>query len=308
MTRPQAFVHVDLDNLWAIAECYGLQIAPEQGNLVLADALPRLRALFQTHKVRATLFVVGRDLEDDTVVAQLRELRQDGHAFANHGTSHSLRFRKLSETEITAEVERTEELLVEKLGIRPIGFRAPGYGVSPRLLRVLTTRRYRYDSSLMPSPYGPLFRLLDRRMSGATAEEKTQYSLMGEARAPLRPYRIAPDNPLRETPGAPLIEYPAATSPFLRLPFQAGVCMRLGMRYFRANLRAYRRRPELPLLLLLHAADAADFNSFGIPFFSMSRFFNMAVERKLELLGKMLQAIRDEREVGLLDEQIGRPE
>jgi hypothetical protein len=304
VTRPKAFVHVDLDNLWAIADCYGVRLTPDQRDLVYADALPRLRDLFARHGVRATLFVLGRDLESEANVALLRELKEQGHVFANHGYSHNLAFRALDEPAIEEEVARTEALLSKRLGVHAGGFRAPGYGVSPALLRVLTRRNYRYDSSLMPSPYGPVFRMLDRRIGGGETPAKTQYSRIGEARAPLKPYHVSPEDPLREAPGAPLLEVPVATSPFLRLPFQAGVCMRLGRGYFSVNLRAFRRKPDLPLVFLLHAADAADFNSFGIPFFSMSSFFKTSINRKLEMLDWFFSEIAESHEVGVLEESL----
>jgi hypothetical protein len=309
MAQRVGFVHVDVDNLWALAECYGVELAPGRESFIYEDALPRLGRLFEEFGIRATFFVVGRDLESPANLERLRHLGESGHEFSNHSYSHALNFRALSEAQIDSEISRTEVLLREKLGRTPQGFRAPGYGVSPALLRVLTRRGYRYDSSLMPSPYGFVFRFLDARMRRKSAHgqqmHKTQYSRLGEARAPLAPYPVAAEAPLRPSPGAPLFELPAATSPLLRLPFQAGVCMRLGKAYFRAQLAAFRRRPELPLLFLLHGADLADLRRIELPLFQRSAFFAQPVEEKLAALRYFLGEITSTYRIAAVEEWLG---
>lgn len=301
--RGVAFVHVDVDNLWALGECYGIELPAGSESLIYEDALPRLKSLLGKLGISSTLFIVGRDLEQEANVEVLRALKAEGHRFSNHSYSHALNFRDLSREEIESEVGRTEELIKDKLGEAPWGFRAPGYGASPALLEVLARRGYAYDSSIMPGPYGFVFRFLDARLrrscaKGQTANmQKTQYSRLSEARAPLSPYRVSLKSPVRVDAASPLVELPAATSPFLRLPFQAGVCMRLGESYFRFQLGAFRRQPKLPLLFLLHGADVADFSKVAHPFFQNSPFFSTPVEEKLRLLESFLTQIQASHEV-----------
>ena len=57
-----------------------------------------------------------------------------------------------------------------------------------------------------------------------------------------------------------VLTLPSATSPLARLPFQAGVCMRLGYGYFRTCFEPYRWNRALPFVFLFHAADLADFS------------------------------------------------
>ncbi|MGI8905475.1 MAG: polysaccharide deacetylase family protein [Candidatus Sumerlaeaceae bacterium] len=280
---------MDLDDLWAIAECYGFTVDEAEGHHVTTDALPRLRELFQRHKVQSTLFVVGRDLEHPPFVQQLKACLDEGHEVANHSNSHRLDFRNLTSDELKNEIEQCDGLLQEKLQRKPLGFRAPGYGHSDSLLEALNARAYLYDSSLMPGPYGAVFRWLDgrhqKRVRGQSGS-KTQYSLLKDAARPLAPHRRGGQN---------LVEIPAATSPLLRLPFQAGVCMRLGRRYFDAQLNAFAGRSRLPFVFLLHAADIADFSTVKHPFFQQAGYFSMPVQSKIELLDYFLTRIREER-------------
>jgi hypothetical protein len=189
-----------------------------------------------------------------------------------------------------SEISRCEELLTSQFGTRPVGFRAPGYGFSRQLIDILAKRGYRYDSSLMAGPYGPVFRWMDRRLqkrAGGKAIAKTQYARLSDAREPLSPRRIAGE----------LIEFPAATSPLLRLPFQAGVCMRLGRKYFDAQLAAFAKRPNLPLLFLMHAADIADFGGVDIPFFRQVPYFATPAAEKHAALSYFLSRITKTRQV-----------
>lgn len=282
---------MDLDDLWAIADCYGISIAEQQRHLVCLDALPRLQELFERHRLRATLFVVGKDLESAEYVAAIRRMVAQGHEVANHSWSHRLDFRDATPGELEAEVIQCHETLERTVGRAPVGFRAPGYGYSDALAQVLSEHKYAYDSSLMPGPYGGVFRWMDQRLQrrgGASSGRKTQYSQLSDAAKPLLPHRRL---------GSSLIELPAATSPLLRLPFQAGVCMRLGRRYFEANLKAFARKPELPLLFLVHAADVADFSRVARPFFKSVAYFATAVDQKMEMLDYFLGRIAAVRRV-----------
>lgn len=277
------FIHVDLDDLWAIGECYGLKLHADHKHQLLQDAIPRLHQLFRELDLQATFFVVGRDLEDARVVESLKELQRAGHQFANHSYTHPLNFRSLQPYELRDQVQKAHQLLGDRLGVKAVGFRAPGYGASPALLDVLHELGYQYDSSVMPGPYGWAFRWMDRRLQQGevVVPKKTQFGSLREALIPLEPHTVRPG----------LVEIPVATSPRLRLPFQAGACLRLGQGYFRWNLEGYARRTGLPLLFLLHASDVADFSHMAHPFFREPGYFSMPVDQKMDLLRSYLGQI-----------------
>src|SRR5882757_8754794 len=88
-----ASVSVDLDPVECYYRIHALDGAPmldsDTRYAVLRRCLPRFRDLFARHGVRATFFVVGRDLtEDSTGRALLADLARDGHELANHSFSH----------------------------------------------------------------------------------------------------------------------------------------------------------------------------------------------------------------------------
>ncbi len=285
-----AFVHVDVDDPWAVANCYGYDVAAQWAHYISNDALPRFQQLFEEAGVSATFFVVGQDLEHADYTGKLKALLEAGHRAANHSWSHSLRFRAMAPSEMSEEIDKAHSIITDRLGTAPKGFRAPGYAWSQQLVTLLEDKGYKYDASLMPGPYGSVFRWMDSRMQqpGTTPALKTQYPLLYDAFHSLYP------TPVR---GGRLIEIPSATAPLARLPFQAGVCMRLGYGYFRACFDPYRWNKALPFVFLFHAADVADFSNVPYPLFRKSKFFNLPVTYRLNLARRFLATIRQHRPV-----------
>jgi len=304
------FIHVDVDDLWAIAECYGLRAAEEYAHAVSEDALPRLRRLFAGRGIHATFFVVGKDLDNPLYVKNMRDLLSDGHALANHSFSHRLDFRAICKEAMRDQILRCHDKVQDLLSYKMQGFRAPGYAWSRPLLEVLGELEYAYDASLMPSPWGFVFRWMDRRLQrqavklqgrsaghvGGAGETKTQYPLFTDTFNPLRPRRV------ETASGRSILQLTSATAPQLRLPFQAGVCMRLGYAYFEnfALDMVWRRRH--PFVFLFHAADLADLSRVPIPFFQKSKFFNMPIQEREKLADQFLQFICEWRQVVTTEE------
>lgn len=281
------FIHIDMDDLWAIGECYGYDVPAEQAHVVSETAMPRFLDLFNELDIKATFFIVGRDLESPAYVSAMQQVIAAGHSLANHSWSHSLQFRNLGPQAIETEITACHHKIRETLGVEAIGFRAPGYGWSTTLLDAIERLGYRYDSSLMPSPYGGIFRWLDKRMQQRPVE-KSQYPVLKDAFHSLFPAVSAT--------GA-TVEIPSATSPLLRLPFQAGVCMRLGYPYFSACLRPLLWNPALPFVLLFHAVDLADLRAVKLKLISDSSFFNTPLEKRIALARGFLTAIKKYRPI-----------
>ena len=57
VSNPLAFVHVDLDNIWALSACYGLAATREHANLVYDEAVPRLLGLLAESGLQGSLAV-----------------------------------------------------------------------------------------------------------------------------------------------------------------------------------------------------------------------------------------------------------
>ncbi|MBM4161250.1 MAG: polysaccharide deacetylase family protein [Ignavibacteria bacterium] len=79
-------------------------------------------------KIRATFFLVGNDaLLHPQVV---RRIAEEGHSIGNHAFSHRSLFFKPKSLQVS-EIEKTDEILAQIVGKRPIYFRPP-YGYFDR--------------------------------------------------------------------------------------------------------------------------------------------------------------------------------
>ena len=220
MTPPLVSVSVDLDAVECYHRIHALGDGPsgEARFAILRRALPRLGELFARHGIAATLFTVGRDLEEDAEGTRIvADLAKAGHEIASHSYSHPYDLVRLGRDRITAEIDRAHAAIAEACGVAPVGFRAPGYEISAELVDVLCQRGYRYDSSAFPAI--PYYLAKAAVMAGLRLAGRKSGSILGSPRvlaAPCVPYRPAAGAPYR--PGnLPIIEMPVTVTPLLRL-------------------------------------------------------------------------------------------
>lgn len=126
------------------------------------EAMPRIERLLARHAAVATWFVpaVAAELHPD----RWRPLTAAGHEVALHGWIHE-RPSALGPSVERDLVGRAADLLERIAGVRPVGYRAPSFDLSPATLGILVELGLAYDSSMMArdEPY-PI--LLDGAPSG----------------------------------------------------------------------------------------------------------------------------------------------
>ena len=108
-------------------------------------AVPRLLELLADYDVPATFFVPGFVAERSPQV--ISAVAEAGHEVAHHSHTHRPP-TGLSEAEDRAEFE-TGLAALDKLGIRPVGYRAPMWAAAWRTARLVAAYGLAYDSSLM---------------------------------------------------------------------------------------------------------------------------------------------------------------
>ena len=255
MSERSTIVSVDLDDLACYHAIHGLAPPePARAGVVLERCLPRFLELFAELGVRATFFVIGRDLQRDLAAggrgaALLRQAVAAGHELGNHSFSHAYDLVRWSPAAIYADL-RACDVLLRGLGARPAGFRAPGYTHDAMLLQQVAALGYRYDSSLLPSPIYYAAKLamigwMAMRGEPSRAHARGWQSFLG----PTRPHFMA---------DCGLWEVPVSVSPVLRLPM-VGTFV-LGKRGVLLRREAEARRY---LHLELHGIDLADADSDG---------------------------------------------
>ncbi|MCO4760246.1 MAG: polysaccharide deacetylase family protein [Myxococcales bacterium] len=230
--RLRAAVNVDVDGLYLYDRIHGH--AGGSGNSTGFDpatavatawtrGVVRFLDLFERCGVKGTFFVVAQDLANPDVVAVLNECVRAGHEIGNHSMTHPYDLSRLSAVEIASEVGDARKALQDATGQAVVGFRAPGYVLSPALLEGVAEAGHVYDSSRFPCPpyQGAkaavigLYRALGRP-SGSIPESPAVW--LGER----RPY-------VERTPsGRALLELPIGVLPGVRMPFIGTSLIALG--------------------------------------------------------------------------------
>ncbi len=124
----------------------GRAAAPDAAEPGLAIGYPRLLGLLDELELRGTFFIEGwNGLHHPE---RVQELAERGHEVGLHGWAHE-KFGALDKA-------RAEQLLydgtasLERIGLRPKGFRAPGGLRGKHTVPVLQALGFRYDSSTDP--------------------------------------------------------------------------------------------------------------------------------------------------------------
>ncbi len=260
MARPLSSLSLDLDNLWSYLKTHG-DARWTSFPSYLDRVVPRILEMLDSLELRITFFIVGQDAVLEKNKEALSAIKAAGHDIGNHSFKHEPWLQTYSAEHIRAELASAEAAIDEVFGVKPKGFRGPGFSLSRLTLEVLNERGYLYDATTFPTFIGPLGRLYF--LKGSTlgdAERKQREALFGSWRdgfRPLTPYRWR--SPVENT--FTLLEIPVTTFPGPRLPihfsylvYLAGFSRRLAATYFSGALRACLIRGIEPSLLL-HPLD-----------------------------------------------------
>lgn len=247
---------LDLDDAWTYLRAAG-RAGWETAPTLVPVVCGRLLALLEHWRVRATLFVITRDLEDPVKIEAIRPFVAAGHEIGCHSHWHHPHFATLSRAEVEHEILGAADRIESVLGVRPRGFRAPGFAQNPHTIDVLREGGFQYDASLLATFLGPIARTWYFLHSGMNAEERRRRSAMfGRLADALRSQR---PHMLDDAPQ--LASVPVTVVPLLRTPFHTsyllwleGISPALARSYLALGLGLC-RLTSLPPSYLLHSLD-----------------------------------------------------
>jgi len=219
-------VSIDVDGIDHYRAIHGLtSVGGAVSGLAHSLGVHRLCILSEELGIPLTWFVIARDTENQEFVRLLRSTLERGHEIANHTLDHRYDLVRLPHNLQALQVEKAQDILEHCFGVRPVGFRAPGYTVTDSLLELLQANRFLYDSSVFPCPayYGAkalvlLLQSLQSRHSSSILDNPRVLA------APTEPYRCGRPYTRR---GDGIIELPIQVTPMLRMPF-IGTTLTLG--------------------------------------------------------------------------------
>jgi len=214
-------VSVDLDGLGCYAAIHGLSLRLDERaeRAVPEVALQRFCELFQGLGVRATFFAIGR--EAAIAPAGLKAAAGAGHEIGSHSYAHDYALSRRTREEIAQDLALAEAAIEDACGLRPRGFRAPGYTLSAPLLDAVRERGYAYDSSLLPSP--PYYSTKAAALALYALRGRGSQSILGGIGQLFGPRQAHRRRGVRELPVAtlPLLRAPVIGTTILAFPWLA---------------------------------------------------------------------------------------
>ena len=303
-----ACVSVNLDGLPHHCRVHGLDehaLPPAGSTAVGRRAAGRFVELFDRRRLPGTFFVVGEDLADGPSAMAIAEAARLGHEIGNHSHTHDFAVSRRPAGEVALEIHRAAEAIAGIIGRRPVGYRAPGYAMSGRVIRALEEQGYLYDSSVFPS--GPYYVAKELAVLGLAKLGRASASVRDRPSvllAPREPYRPDAGDPYRRG-DARLVELPVATVPVTRLPFIGTFLVSLPRAMVAALYRRMRRRSFLNLQF--HGIDLLDeTDGSSRELARAQRDLAIPADLKRQRLAELLDWVREDFEVVTLEEAARR--
>jgi peptidoglycan-N-acetylglucosamine deacetylase len=228
-----ASVSVDLDEIEHYYAIHGLTddregvprgtpprgLASGEGSGLVYDvAMARLATLATEGRFPLTLFAIGADLARPEAAKAIAAASRKGHEIANHSLDHRYDLVSLGATEIRRQIEGGIDAIERACGVRPVGFRAPGYTVTDEVIAVLDDLGVAYDASVFPCP--SYWSAKTAALAWIRFRGRQSRSIRDTPRvltAPTQPYR--PGVPYFREGKRELLEIPVQVTRGLRLPF-----------------------------------------------------------------------------------------
>ena len=282
-------VSVDIDE---IPNYYGLHgLAAPRGSdatVVYDKALPRLAQLASSLDIPMTWFAVARDVVEPRHASWLKAQVEHGDEIANHSMDHRYDMCLMCAKDLKEQIGEAADLIEHHVGVRPRGFRSPGYVLTDAMVDVLRECGVMYDTSVFPSVayYGAKAAVV---VSMALRGRRSR-SIVDHPRvltAPTRPYRLG--RPYT-TKGDGPVEIPVQVTRWARLPYIGTSLTLAGANKARWLTRMVVGEPVVNLEL--HGIDALDASDGLEPLRAVQPDVRIAWQDKLETLSQSLQELR----------------
>lgn len=210
--------------------------------------LPRFIEVLNKHNIKATFFVIGKDVDDNIDI--IRTLHNEGHEIAAHTMNHPKQLVLLSDADIRNEIDKCGRKIESATGTYPRGFRAPGYTISPRVIRILKCLNYSYDASLNNSK---CYFLMKKMFKSIRLKDKEYIATQSirDLWGKREPYKPSNESITGCDDSSDFIEIPISVVPFISYPFVSALLLQYGIRLSKAACHVLRMYSDF-LNLELH--------------------------------------------------------
>lgn len=264
--KAKVILQIDCDSEIAMSNHYDLSMTNRDSCMNYYYALDKYIDLLHKYHLKATLFVVGADVNNNRKCEILEKAIHHQHEIANHTYHHPKVMGKESFESIRREIATTDDIIKKKLKVVPLGFRAPNFEADLRIIRILRAMGYRYDCSVLSTPYVPLIQLVKNK-SARNTEYLGKWECMLAPQKPYYPSETAVWKSDKKILSDTLVELPISTFPYLHFPCHSSYLLALPERIRNKLLRyilSWYLNREQTLIYVFHLADLVNQNDlFG---------------------------------------------
>ncbi len=282
---------IDLDPLDHYLTVRGWKPLPNTNlNTIYDGALLQFLDVFSEFNIKATFFVVGKDLLNKNNQRLIKRLSEEGHEIANHTMNHIQDFVSLEKNKKRSEIEEMARRASDLIGKPITGFRAPGWNIDIDTIDILEERGYCYDSSVFPSFFIPLLKLVHfhkNRGRGASCFGKPFLICA----APRGPYFPSVDR-IWKRGNRSILEIPPSVLPVVRFPFFGTLIFQLGVNFFIMSFSIF-RLSSLPLVYELHGIELADYDDIGDERLRVKPGLTWPLKDKIDVYKKMITLFKN---------------
>ncbi len=254
-------ITVDIDSIDCYYKAYGLKI-DDKRNIIYRNALPRILDIFEEFNIKATFFVIGKDLKTQENKVLIKSIFTKGHEIANHSMNHILRFASLDKEKKKEEISQSEEVIEDLIGENVAGFRVPGWDIDCETMDILEERGYLYDSSIIPSYLLPLFKII-YKLKKMGSENTATFGRNIYCFSPITPY-FSNKGKIWKRGNRALLEIPMTVTPLFRIPFYGTFLFTTGINVFKLSYWLIKKANIHFLNYQLHPIELVDLNSDNI--------------------------------------------
>jgi peptidoglycan/xylan/chitin deacetylase (PgdA/CDA1 family) len=297
---PQASINIDIDTLSEDIDGSTRIIRSEDLRAITyRRVMPRFLELLERHRVKATFFVIGRDIADHEEV--IASIAASGHELANHTMTHPKQLVHLDDEAIAREIADCGRELERVAGRPVVGFRAPGYTISMRVIDALRRARYRYDSSLNTSL---CYYALKKVFKAVRLKDKAYLSTqrLADIFGPRAPYRMSATRLGVPDQSGSLVEIPISIVPYVSYPFVTSLLLQFGPRpSLRALSMLVSRGAFVNCELHINEfTDRGDINGYNGSFYLTRQYVRIDLAERMAYFDGLIGAIRRSCDVVLL--------
>jgi peptidoglycan-N-acetylglucosamine deacetylase len=298
-----AAISMDVDTLESIYKGQGSRRTGGYTHAEMRIGLENFSRFLEPYRAKATLFTVGNDYRYLENIEPIRAMYSYGHEIANHTFSHAQGFRLLTPEQKENELAEMEDICEKTIGVRPRGFRSPGWNISDDALPILKRRGYIYDSSIFPTSVMPILKMMHKyTMRRRNRADQTTMGNIKYMFADPKPYITGLNGFLKHGQNG-IVEFPVTVTPIFRIPFFATFLVSTGMGIFYCSLESLKFF-RFPIQFQFHLSDFVDYShpdlEDQVPIDGQGQYvpyaLRMSLNSKIDLFRKALDQISSNHE------------